>query len=188
MIKSASMTPPTIGLVAQFAGLLAFAAGSQLAMAQTPSFLYSANGQSNDVSAYQINSPTGTLTTVPGSPFLSGVIAHGVASDPKGRFLFVVNSLVNTLSVFAISPSTGSLVAVPGSPFAIGSGGHGVIVHPNGLFLYVENSNNNTIAGFAINQTTGALTPVGGSPFGGGGLNFSLFNLQIDPTGTFLYV
>jgi 6-phosphogluconolactonase len=57
---------------------------SGIAFAQSSSYLYSANGQSNDVSAYLINPATGGLTPVPGSPFVSGSIAHGVTAHPCG--------------------------------------------------------------------------------------------------------
>src|SRR5689334_16540493 len=65
--------------------------------AQQRQYLYSANGISNDVSAFEIDPATGSLKKVPGSPFLAGLIAHGVASDPKGQFLYVANSGESTV-------------------------------------------------------------------------------------------
>ena len=44
-------------------------------------FAYVANQNSNDISVYAVNSTTGALTPVPGSPFAAGVNPRAVALD-----------------------------------------------------------------------------------------------------------
>src|SRR6266478_5901228 len=48
-------------------------------------FLYTAN-QSGSQSAFSINSATGVLTPIAGSPFAGGSIPGGAAVDPLGKF------------------------------------------------------------------------------------------------------
>jgi YVTN family beta-propeller protein len=82
---------------------------SGAASAQATSYLYSSNGVSGDVSAYQISPATGALTPIAGSPFPSGVIAHAIAADPSGRFLYVANATSNTVTAFVIAATTGTV-------------------------------------------------------------------------------
>jgi 6-phosphogluconolactonase (cycloisomerase 2 family) len=47
------------------------------------SFLYVANGGSNNVSAFTINSSTGVLAAVAGSPFSAGTTPSGIATPGR---------------------------------------------------------------------------------------------------------
>jgi DNA-binding beta-propeller fold protein YncE len=76
----------------------------------------------NTVSAYTIDSSSGALSAVSGSPFLAGKKPHDIAIDPRGKFLYVTNNAGNNLSAYTINSSTGALTAVGGSPFAAGTG------------------------------------------------------------------
>lgn len=143
-------------------------------IAITPSgnLVFVANNTSNNVSVLSLNSTTGTLTPVTGSPVTVGTGPVAIAVDPSGKFVFVANQTSNNLSVFSISPPS-TLVPVAGSPFATGVSPTAVAVDPDGKFVYVASNNaSNTVAGavsaFALNATTGALTPVAGSPFATG--------------------
>lgn len=144
------------------------------------------------ISAYTINSVSGALTPVLGSPFptqigtFPGPIVPVI--NPGGNFLFVTllgiprfNQLV---AAFTIDAGTGALTPVAGSPFPAGSGPLGVAVDPAGKFLYAANDGDGTISAFIINGTSGALTQVSGSPFPAGS---NLSGLAIDPSGKFLY-
>src|SRR6185436_18127484 len=98
------------------------AAGSEpMAVTVHPSgrFLYTASIESNDISAYTIDSATGALAPVPGSPFPGGD-PYALGVDASGRFLYVTNYNLNSVSGYAIDPLTGSLTPVPGSPFTAG--------------------------------------------------------------------
>ena len=58
----------------------------------TPKFAYVANDQGGNVSAYTINSSTGALRAVAGSPFAAGVQPTSVTVDPSGQFAYVANA------------------------------------------------------------------------------------------------
>ena len=78
-----------------FATLLALAS----TYAQTTQFfVYVANSGSNNVSAYTVNTGTGALSAVEGSPFSSGRSPHGVAVDPTEKYIYVANYGGNTVS------------------------------------------------------------------------------------------
>src|SRR5579859_596244 len=151
---------------------------------RTGRFAYAANQLSNDLSAYAIDSATGNLTAINGSPFaVSGATPVSVAVDPNGRFLYVVNNGSDNVSVYAIDDSTGALTAA-GLPAATASGPDSVAVDPTDRFLYVANLAANSVSAYAIGST-GLLTQLGDSPFSIGAVQSSL---RIDPAGKYLYV
>ena len=59
-------------------------------------FLYVSNDGSDNISAFSIDTTTGVLTPVPGSPFPTGGSADGLgislAATPRGRFLYAANA------------------------------------------------------------------------------------------------
>jgi DNA-binding beta-propeller fold protein YncE len=57
----------------------------------TQRFVYIANSDSADVSGYAIDSNTGALAPVPGSPFPAGLRPVSATVDPSGRFAYVPN-------------------------------------------------------------------------------------------------
>jgi hypothetical protein len=138
-----------------------------LAQSAAPQFVYAAGEGSSNISAFHLNTTTGALTAVPGSPFNGRSNPHALAVDPAGRFLFVANQTANNISAFAIDQTSGALTEVPNSPFASGSGSspNVLTVDATGKFLFVANaiSTVNSSAGeidvYQINSTTGALTP-----------------------------
>jgi 6-phosphogluconolactonase len=170
---------PTTGHLTPMSGS-PFAAGqfpNRLTIDATDRFVYVANngpalGAVKGVSGFTVDSSTGKLTPVPGSPYDTPRFAMDVAVDPATKFVFVTIPGVNAIAVFSINSATGALTPVPGSPFSNGptsiSGGGslvGVVVDLTGSYLYAANSNADTISGYAIDSTTGALTPLAGSPF-----------------------
>src|ERR1700722_9629816 len=70
----------------------------------------------------------GTLTPIPGSPFLVSGEGGLLTTDPSDQFLFVLNAASNTISVLSIAPTTGALSVASNSPISVptdlpGSGG-----------------------------------------------------------------
>jgi hypothetical protein len=61
------------------------------------------NQTGNTMSAYTLNSVTGFLTPVAGSPFATGVAPWGIAASPDGAHVLVANQTGNTMSVFQTS-------------------------------------------------------------------------------------
>ena len=90
----------------------------------TGEFLYASNwSESGDVYAYTINSTTGVISSVNGSPFATGNSPNSIAIDMTGKFLYVANHDSDNVSAFSINTSSGSLATVSGSPFPAGTYG-----------------------------------------------------------------
>jgi 6-phosphogluconolactonase len=112
------------------------------------------------ISAFTIDSSTGALTPVPGSP--QAIAVHGAISmDPMGKFLLVPE--ISGVSVYAINTTTGALSAVAGSPFSAGTDPSVVSVGPTAQVAYVVNDGSANVSEFTL-ESTGALTPLAGSP------------------------
>ena len=176
-------------------GLLCAATGTSL-QAQNASFVYVTNGGgtsgagAGSISAFSIDSQTGALLPVPGSPFPDPGGPWSIAVDPKGRFAYVVNVANDTISAYAINGNTGALTPVPGSPFPQDPNPNGerpvsVAIDPAGQFVFVANYYNVTVRAYRIDQTTGALTQAPGSPFPAG---INPESVTADLTGQFVYV
>lgn len=157
-------------------------------------YLLITNTFSNNVSVFSINSTTGALQEVPGSPFFANSSPTEILVNPTGNFVYVTNPAIGMVTAFALSSATGFLTPVPGSPYVSGSGASGMAVSPSGNYLYVANSSafNNAsttvgnISGFNINPNSGVLTPISGSPFTspvGTGPSALVFS----PSGEFLF-
>ena len=138
----------------------------------------------------------GTLTPVPGSPFLTGgngsrgglFATNRIGVAIAGNFLFAPNTDSATVSVFKIDPASGVLTPVAGSPFATGNpvfpDNLAVSASPDGKFLMASSHAFGDITVFSI-ASSGALSPVPGSPFRTVGLATSI---KISPDGRFLAV
>jgi 6-phosphogluconolactonase (cycloisomerase 2 family) len=153
----------------------------------TGKFLYAAINQGNDLSAYLIDSNTGALTPISGSPFSAGNVPMTVRVDPSGRYAYATNLHSNNISAYSIDSGTGALTPIAGSPFSSAdlASPTGVAIDPSGGFIYVTNSNSNTVSAFSINSSTGVLTPISGSPFASG---VGSYAVTAHPSGKFLYV
>jgi 6-phosphogluconolactonase (cycloisomerase 2 family) len=92
-------------------------------------YLYAANEGSDNVSAYTVNSSSGALTAVTGSPFATGSGPIGVSCVQKGRegpYLYATNSGSNNVSGYSIDASSGALTQVKGSPFSAATEPYGI--------------------------------------------------------------
>jgi 6-phosphogluconolactonase (cycloisomerase 2 family) len=141
----------------------------------TGKFVYTALFGSNGIATFSVNSKTGALTSVPGSPFPSG--AGPAYLVVAGNFLYVVNEADGNVSGFSINPATGVLTPVPGSPF--GSGGSTLVTDVSGQYLYLSRFDG--ILGYDINPETGALSPGEGSLDNDGALWMTV--VQLPPPG-----
>jgi 6-phosphogluconolactonase (cycloisomerase 2 family) len=74
-------------------------------------FLYVLNDGS--ISGYSINSSSGVLTPLSGSPF--AIVGLAIAADSLDQYLYV--SGLTGIQAFSIDPISGSLTPVAGSPF-----------------------------------------------------------------------
>lgn len=85
--------------------------------------LFVANTGSNNVSAYIIDSATGALGAVAGSPFATGGAGpSALAVDPNTTVLYVTDQVTHDIASLGIQVG-GSLKPAAGSPFALAAGG-----------------------------------------------------------------
>lgn len=166
-----------------------FASGGNLELVVDPSgkYLFAPDlDPPGGVFAFTVDSTSGTLTAVPGSPFAfpaqtvlnSNPLA--IAVDSTSHFVYVTLGATNQIVAFSIVSGSGALTPVPGSPFAAGN--MPFLLATTGKFLYVTNALDHTVSGYSIDLASGSLTPVAGSPF-----SFPVGSLVADPSGKFLY-
>jgi 6-phosphogluconolactonase (cycloisomerase 2 family) len=148
--------------------------------------------QQGGISAFTIDSSTGALTPIQGSPFNTDTDGpDGLVVSPSGKFLFAAVPFYGAIAAFTIDSSSGALTQVTGSPFAVDPNTdpivYSIALTPSGNFLYALGSLDGKVYAFAVDSSTGALTPAAGSPFEIG-LELYLSNLRVDPSGKFLYI
>ncbi|HEX7125899.1 MAG TPA: beta-propeller fold lactonase family protein [Thermodesulfobacteriota bacterium] len=167
-----------------------FAAGhapQDIAVDPSGAFVYVANINSGDVSAYAIDSTSGALAEVAGSPFLAsgsrntGSGARSVTIDPSGRFAYVGDSSARAIFAYRIGPG-GGLLEIEGSPLAGSAQFTSVAVEPSGRFAYATDSARR-LSVYRRDGATGALTFVEEALTG-----IQPNAVEIDPTGRFAYV
>jgi 6-phosphogluconolactonase (cycloisomerase 2 family) len=157
-----------------FAWVTPLQAGSQ---ATGPEYVYTSNFGDFTISGFSVNTDTGKLTKIKGSPFPTGVGPLNFAASRNGHFLYLTlgqwspggpcgNDLADGVS-YAIAPTTGELtqldeVTLPDyCPSDL-------IVDRTGKFVYVAlidwgPPKVGAIAG--LKTKGGVLTPVDGTPF-----------------------
>jgi 6-phosphogluconolactonase (cycloisomerase 2 family) len=148
-------------------------------------FLYvSANGAG--LLGFEIDSTTGSLTALGGSPFLfsPGRAIEQLTAVPKSSLFYAADS-AGGVDAFQVNNSTGVPSAVAGSPFGSGKC-YEITADPLGKFVYASDYSDGAILGFTV-STTGALTPIPGSPVGLPGAPTSMPRGIVD-TGDFVYV
>lgn len=161
----------------------------------------SGNGDA-EVAAYSVNTSTGALTAVSGSPFMfapptgsaDAFTGYGWAIDPAARFFYVtftqegaIPRPVGAYTVASIDATTGALTVVSGSPFALTHTVDSIAIDNTGTYFYGGNSYENLVQQFSINQSTGVLTEFSTDDLPGN-LDTSITYLgAIDPSNTYLY-
>jgi 6-phosphogluconolactonase len=122
-------------------GSLTLATGSPVQVRDDPAgvavdasgkYVYVPNTADVTISAFTLDSVSGGLTPVSGSPFPSGGNGTingplGIAADAAGKFMYVCNAS-NDVSVFSINSATGVLTPVGGSPFPDGGNAPSAII------------------------------------------------------------
>jgi len=155
-------------------------------------YLYALSEDANSIDAFEIDSISGDLTPVPGSPYImrkpfSTCDQYPFGCDPTdiaddyGRFLYVDETFGEAVQAYGISRTTGTLSNLPGSPFP-SQAPLSVYAEPTGRFLYVLTVFSG-VSQYAINAGDGTLTHVRDIPVGA-----SPYRMRGDPSGKFLYV
>jgi uncharacterized repeat protein (TIGR01451 family) len=123
------------------------------------------------VSVFTVAS-NGTLTALPGPPFLAGgSFPRSVAFSPGGGLLATAVSGIDAVTMFSVA-ADGALTQVA-SPFATGTRPYSVAFSPDGRLLATANSGSDNVSVFTV-AANGRLTPVSGSPFATGSSPYSV--------------
>lgn len=155
-------------------------------------------GPHGSVAIFSIESKTGELTAVEGSPFPArdpegaDGNAAGVDINCASDRVFVgegtcfLGGCTTIVDVLSIDPDTRVLTPIEGSPFMPGVGWNSNVplLSPDDSLLFVSNTFGHSVTVFTVEQD-GSLTLLSGSPFdtGKGGAN----GMAADPDGRFLY-
>jgi len=135
-------------------------------MAAFNGFLYASNpvlSGVGSINGWSIDSMTGVLTALPGSPFGLGPLSlpGGLAMNSSAQVLYAADA--GKVDAFKID-SMGAISPIPGSPFPAGSYLF-LTIDPVNKFLFTsDNTPPGNVWAFTI-DSTGALTDVPGSPF-----------------------
>lgn len=158
-------------------------------------FLYVGSEFTGSISEFQINSTTGALSEISGSPFTNSFnffSADIMTVDSTSTYLYAGQGSASSPVVgFSIDQTTGLLTELAASPFALNVAQ--IHASPAGNFLLgvqqIQDGNGGAIDQhiyvFSIDTTSGFPTPVAGSPFT---TVSAPFDFAISPNGKFVYV
>jgi 6-phosphogluconolactonase (cycloisomerase 2 family) len=147
-------------------------------------FVYVGNNAGKSISAYTIDTATGALSEIPGSPFSAAAAPFTVTVDPSGRFVYatLITDSNGLVASYSINASTGALTSTGTANTEVFPGLFAL--DPSGRFAYVGNQGT-SISAYSIDSSTGVLSEVAGSPFK---LAHTPISLTVDTAGKFLYV
>jgi len=135
---------------------------TELAIDRSGKFLFVANQNSNDVSAFSIDATTGVLTA-------AGPTSTGAASGPRsltvhpsGMYVYTANgTATGTLSIFSVNATTGALALQGGSPLSTVPDPRSVRADPSGKYLFVASETGQVQQGYSISTVNGTLSALG---------------------------
>lgn len=136
------------------------------------------------LSAYGIDSTTGALTPIPGTPLAVGTsmpMGRSMQLTADGAALFILPSPQppSVLYGYSLDATTGAPTAMPGSPFTLPAASFLVRRHPRLPVLYVGSQN--SIRAYRVG---GALTELNGSP---STIVGAVWEIAFDPGARFAY-
>jgi len=145
------------------------------------------------ITGFTINSDE-SLTAI--SPTITGSTTNlgsplCLIIDRTGSFLYATNNSNNNVSAYTIDQTSGALTPLAAKPtIPTGTGPQLGALDPSGTHLYVANfdgGTTNTVSAYSIvtGSNAGVLTHLGDTAITGA---VGIFNLVVDPTGTYLYV
>jgi 6-phosphogluconolactonase len=172
-----------------------FGQGSSFGIAVDPSlkFLYTADCFSQEVTAFSLDSTSGTVAPPQGTSLTPGICPLALAVHPSGKFLFVLSGGFFlggqpenpiTLSSLTIDPVTGTLADISGGSTTVGTGNFTgeIVADVSGKFVYWTDPLG-YINSAGVDTTTGILTPAGAFATGSGP-----YGLAVYPSGGLLFV
>jgi 6-phosphogluconolactonase len=156
---------------------------TMLAMDPGGAYLYVGNaGGTTSISVFSINSTSGQLTPISGSPFAIGISPLNMVLAPGGNILYVTGGGAPGW-IEAWNLSSGVLLSPP-QLVQPGTNPYGLAISPNGSYLYTANTGDNSISEFSIGSS--GLTEISGSPIGES--YTAPLALLVDNTSSYLFV
>ena len=134
-------------------------------------FLYAGSSIGDSISAFSINSATGTLTYIEhhidntaGVEGLDGI--RDIRISPSGSHLYTAGFEDNAIGVFSINGTNGRLSFIRSYINGLNGvrgiqGATAIAISPDGKHLYCAGWKGNSVAAFSIDDTTGLLTYLG---------------------------
>jgi 6-phosphogluconolactonase len=147
----------------------------------TDRFAYITNSENGSISIFSIGE-SGLPLPVSDPLAITDSAPAGMVFEPTKRFAYVANGEKATLNVLSVNEDSGVLTVA--ATVSVGVPVFELAMDPVGRFLYAS-SPQGEVRAYSINQADGLLTEVPGSPFALGGAGREL---QVEPTGRFLYV
>ncbi len=138
----------------------------------TSTFIYAAgtSGGASSIAGFSVNSSTGSLTALSGSPFDISVSHYTSVFHGYSDFLYVTTG--DGVAGYFSDVSIGELVALSTTPTPTGINAFSVAAQQlAGVhlpYLYVANDGAANISAFRVDDLEGSLVEVPGSPFAAG--------------------
>jgi 6-phosphogluconolactonase len=152
----------------------------------TSRFLYAAIPTSDQIVAFREDPNSGILTHLAVSPITAGPSVQSLVIHPSSKFLYAANAGEGDVSEFLISASGALTEQIPRTP--VGAAPTVLAMDPAGTYLYVANSGDKSVSVFSIDPAKGALSTVAQTSGPTVPLGITPINMQVAPSGGFLYV
>lgn len=152
----------------------------------TSRFLYAALPTSDQIVAFREDPNSGILTQLAVSPITAGPSVQSLVIHPSSKFLYAANAGESNVSQFNISSSGALTEQIPRTP--VGAAPTVLAMDPAGAYLYVANSGDKSISVFSIDPAKGTLSTVAQTSGPTVPLGITPINMQVAPSGGFLYV
>lgn len=127
------------------------------------SYLYAANSSpDNSISEFSIDSKTGKLTPLPGSPIGEAFSSPtSLLVTSSNNYLYVANEASGNLAAYAIDAKAGGITLLQNSPFATNPQPIAIASDILGKYLFVGNQGSSaSIESFLFEGNSGTLTEV----------------------------
>jgi 6-phosphogluconolactonase len=166
-VADAAPFPPVVSTGSISVGALLEGSGRYVDFAynyQSP-----AGGRPGYVVAYRIDTASGALTLLAGSPNrINGGGIVNVVLDTTRRYVVATSLFPATMNVLEHDSATGGLEHVPGSPFAptVGTTPIGITFEPSGRFAYLPDVTTSSVSAYSFDAASGRLDFIGSYPVG----------------------
>ena len=128
-------------------------------------FLYITNTVDSTLSVLSIDSTTGAVANIVGSPFevvqINNIGAAtgpvSIAIHPSGTLMYIANELTGDVTFYSLA-SDGVPTELTNSPFTSGRGTNFVVADATGKFLFIGDQTNRNISVYTINTADGTVT------------------------------